>query len=131
MKNDLTIIAGTRIALFRSIGPIKFENRMKNIERIARFCNRNNIKHLIVDISQQISDAGTTQMFELGRSVPVVLKGIKIAIVCQASDGETQFGETVAANRGALSRSFTNIEEAQRWLEGKDVTPNIPDAEDA
>jgi len=124
MKNELTIIPGTRIALFRCSGPVEFEDRMRNVERMAQFCDENSIKHLIVDIRQQESKTTTVQMFDLGTSVPKVLRAIRIAVVCQSSDREAQFGETVAANRGARSRSFTTVEEAQKWLEGEDIALN-------
>jgi hypothetical protein len=105
---------------------------MRNVERMAQFCDENSIKHLIVDIRQQESKTTTVQMFDLGTSVPKVLRAIRIAVVCQSSDREAQFGsdreaqfgETVAANRGARSRSFTTVEEAQKWLEGEDIAPN-------
>jgi hypothetical protein len=130
MKSELTIIPGTRIALFRSAGPIEFEDRMKNIGRMAQFCNENGIKGLIVDICLQVSNTRTMQMFDLGTSVPSTLRGIRIAVVSESSDQEARFGETVAANRGALSRLFTTVAEAQSWLEGKDVALNKLDAGD-
>lgn len=125
MKCELTIIEGTRIALFRSSGLVEFEDRMRNVERMAQFCNENSIKHLIVDLSQQVSNAKLIQVFNLGTSVPKVLKGIQIGLVCQPSDRETRFEETVVANNGAFSRSFTTVKEARKWLEGEeDVTPS-------
>ena len=127
MMRELTVIPGTRIALFRSLGAVEFEDRMKNLERMAQFCKEHGIKDLIVDISQQVSETRTMQMFTLGTSVPEILRGIRIAVVCQPFDEETKFGETVAANRGAISSSFTSVEDAQRWLEGKDIAPGKPD----
>jgi hypothetical protein len=131
MKFELAIIPGTRIALFRSLGSIEFEDRMRNVEHIAQFCNVNSITHLIIDIRQQVSKATTIQMFNLGTLVPKAWRGILFAVVCQSSDIESQFGETVAANRGAISHLFTTVEEAQKWLERKGIAPNKPDAGDA
>ena len=130
MNYKLALIPGKRIALFRWSGPITFEDRMKNVKRMGQFCNENKIKDLIVDTRKQVSTTRAMQMFDLGASVPEVLGGIRIAVVCQSSDHTTQFGETVAANRGAFCRSFTSFAEAQRWLEGKAVTPYKPDARD-
>jgi hypothetical protein len=120
INNELTIIQGTRIALFRSSGSVEFNVRKGNIERMAQFCSEHSINHLIVDIREQVSNANTIQMFNIGAMVPNVMSGIQIAVVCHSSDYQSKFGETVAANRGAFSSSFTTIEEAQRWLEGKD-----------
>ncbi len=124
MNPVLTIIPDTRIALFRWSGPITFEDRMKNVERMALFCSENNINHLLVDLSKQESNTGIMKMFELGASVPKLLGGIKIAVVCQPTDTSSEFGETVAANRGANSRLFATIDDAQRWLEEKGIASN-------
>jgi hypothetical protein len=62
MKNELTIIPGTRIALFCSSGPVEFEDRMRNVERMAQFCDENSIKHLIVDIRQQESKTERSEL---------------------------------------------------------------------
>jgi len=131
MDYELAIIPGARIALFRWTGPITFQGRMKNVERMGKFCNENKIKDLIVDTRKQVSTTDMMQMFDLGTSVPELLRGIRIAVVCQSSDHTTKFGETVAANRGAYSRSFTSLEEAQRWLEGMARKPTKPDAGNA
>lgn len=131
MANELTLLPGKQIAMFCASGPIEFEGRLINIERMAIFCRKNSVKHLIVDLRKQVSKPKTIQMFELGTLVSKVLKGVKIAIVCQPDDHDTKFGENVAANRGAGSYSFASIEEALRWLEGKDVTSNKPFTGDA
>ena len=57
------------------------------------------------------------QMFYFSSEIPKILPKVQIAIVINQSDGESQFGEIVAANRGARSRIFESLKEAQSWLE--------------
>lgn len=117
MTSEFSLLPGTRIALFQSEGPISFEERFANLKRIADFCKANEVKQVIVDLSKQRSTAKILQMMKLGSTVPEHLQGIYIALVCHPDDQETFFAETVAANRGAFSKAFTNIKDARSWLE--------------
>jgi len=127
---ELKVIPNTRIALFCRSGPITLEDRKKHVEVMAQFCREHDISQLIVDTRQQASEMTTTEMYDLGAVIPELMRGIHIAVVCQPSDRATQYGETVAANRGADSRSFHTIEGAKAWLAEKEVTLNRPDASD-
>ena len=113
---DLTIMPETQIGLFCWSGPITVEDRKKNLDRIATFCEENGLTRLIVDTRQQVNRTSTMQMFDFSAMVSKVMGGVRIAIVRHTTDAETQFGEDVAANRGACSRSFSTVEEAQDWL---------------
>ncbi len=116
MSYELTIMPGTQIALFCWSGPITFEDRKRNLERIKQFCSENGINQLIVDTRQQVNRTTVTQMRDFGILVLKAMRGVQIALVHHSTDRETQYGEDVAANRGANSRSFETLEEAQRWL---------------
>ena len=116
---ELNIIPDTRIALFCWSGPIALKEREENVRVMAQFCRENGISQLIVDTRKQVSETTTMEMYHFGAAIPKVMSGIQIAVVCRQSDRDTQFGETVAANRGAKSRSFETIEEAKRWLAAK------------
>ena len=59
----------------------------------------------------------TMQQFEAGAMLAKHFKGLQVAIVVQESLRDpSQFGETVAVNRGAKVRVFTDEAEAQSWL---------------
>ncbi len=70
----------------------------------------------------------TMQTFDFAASLPEVMRKIRFAIVRKSSDEETKFAANVAANRGAIARSFLTVDEAQMWLESTETTPNKPDA---
>ena len=66
--------------------------------------------------------ASTIQRFDLGESIP----GIQLehsSRICLVLVGDEpmiepeRFGETVAVNRGATGKVFTDIDEAVTWLE--------------
>ena len=131
MNYELKIIPDTRIAYFCWSGPITLEDRKEGRERIVQFCRENSIIQVIVDTREQINKARTMQMFEFAADLPEVMRGFHIAIVWQPDDKETRFVETVAANRGAIIRTFLTLEDAQRWLESKQPTPNRSDPGDS
>ena len=116
MSYELTIMPGTQIALFCWSGPITPEDRKRNIKCIAQFCSENGISQVIYDARQQVNKTSMMQMFNIGTTVPKAFRGIQIAVVRHPSDKETKFYEDVVANRGADSRSFVTLEEAQSWL---------------
>jgi len=121
---ELNIIPDTRIALFRWSGLITLKERKKNVEVVAQFCRENGISQLIVDTRKQVSETTTMEMYHFGAAIPKVMSGIQIAVVCRQSDRDTQFAETVAADRGAESHSVKTVEDAKKWLAGVEVTLN-------
>ena len=123
MNYELTIMPGTRIVLFRWSGPITLKDRKRNLERVLQFCRENGIGQVIVDTRQQVNKTTTMQMFAFAATLPKAAPWFHIAIVRHPFDEEIKFGENVAANRGAIVRSFVTLEEAQRWLETKDAGP--------
>ena len=60
-----------------------------------------------------------TDTYDFGVLASKKARGIQIAVVPDPSDTQSQFGQNVAANRGAQVRSFASIKEAQRWLAGE------------
>lgn len=124
MTYELKIIPNTRIALSCWSGTIDLKKRKENVRTMAQFCRDNGLSQLIVDTRQQVDDATTMQMYDFGASIPEIMRGIQVAVVCRPSARATRFGETVAANRGTNSHSFETIEEAKTWLAGNEGTLN-------
>ena len=116
MNYELKIIPDTRIAFFCWHGPISLDQRLKNRNRVVDFCKRNNLRRLLVDVRQHDNITSFMELFEFGESFPRAAGGLKTAVVRDPSDADIEFVENVASNRGAFSRCFENIEEAQSWL---------------
>ena len=117
MTYELKVIPNTQIALFCWSGLVTLKDRKKNVKIMAQFCRENSISQLIVDTRQQLSDTLTSEMYDFGAAIPNVMRGIQIAVVCRPSDRDTQFAETVAAERGTESHLVYTIEEAISWLD--------------
>jgi hypothetical protein len=72
---------------------------------------------VLVDGRTAEGSFSTMQQYEYGSMLAKHFKGIQVAIVVQKSLRDpTQFGETVALNRGAKVRVFTDLEAAKSWL---------------
>jgi len=127
---ELKVIPNTQIASFCWSGLVTLKERKKNVKIMAQFCRENGISQLIVDTRRQISDTSTTDMYDFGTSIPKVMRGIQIAVVCRPSDKDTRFGEQVAADRGVESHLVYSIEEAMSWLAAIGVKLDRPDASD-
>ena len=130
MTYELKVIPNTQIASFCWSGLVTLKERKKNVKIMAQFCRENGISQLIVDTRQQLSDTLTIDMYDFGAAIPKVMRGIQVAVVCRPSDKDTQFGETVAADRGAESHLVYSIEEAMNWLAAVEVKLDKPDASD-
>ena len=68
------------------------------------------------DIKENIS---MPEMYRFTSEIPALgFFGIRVAFVDRHEDQHqlNQFGETVATNRGLLSRVFSDSNEAEKWL---------------
>ena len=113
----IDLIPGTRIALFRWIGPITLEDRRNNREIITRFCRTHDVTDVIIDGRDQESRTSTMESFNFGTEVPAGFRGLRLAVVHRPDDQTLQFIEAVAGNRGSATRAFEEIDEARAWLE--------------
>lgn len=79
--------------------------------------------HILFDIRRAVLNISTMGVFEVAASSPVVLPPMtRYAVVYSSKtlpEEDCHFGENVAANRGALLKSFTDIAEAKQWLIGE------------
>ena len=92
------------------------------LELALEFAADNSMQAVLVDISAVEGTPNTEDRFELGaRFAEIQLS--KETIVAIAVYGREplidpeRFGETVALNRCAVGKVFTDIDEAIRWLE--------------
>ena len=124
MKSELSIIPGTRIALFIWVGPITLDDRERNRKEIVAFCQKEGVKNVIIHGLHQEPQTGLMQDFGFGEELPTEMRGFNIAIVRSREDKTLKFIDNVAANRGANTKSFHTLEEAQVWLTPKVSMPS-------
>ena len=113
---SLTVIPETDIALFRWVGPITLEDRVKNLERMADFCNANDLRKILIDGRKQESETDLLDAFDFGTRVPSAFSRLWAAIVYRPGDESLKSIETIAFNRGASTRAFANFSDAEAWL---------------
>jgi len=132
MKYTLSVIPGTRIAIYRPAGPIALEDReRRNRKELVEFCQKEGVRSLIVDGREQVFKTSTLETFLFAEELPQVMRGLRVAIVHSHDDDTLPFVATVAANRAMTVKAFLNIDEARAWLEAMEEPPNKTDAGDA
>ena len=87
-------------------------------QEIAAECQKAGIKKVLIeeDIAQNVS---MSDMYQFCSEIPQLgFFGIRVAFVDRQQEQQrlNQFGETVATNRGLLSRVFNNCEDGEKWL---------------
>lgn len=87
-------------------------------QEIADECKNSGIKKVLIeeDIEENVS---MSDMYQFCAEIPQLgFFGIRVAFVDRRQDQQqlNQFGETVATNRGLLSRVFNNFEDGEKWL---------------
>lgn len=87
-------------------------------QEIAAECKKAGFKKVLIeeDIEQNVS---MSDMYQFCAEIPNLgFFGIRVAFVDRFEDQQqlNQFGETVATNRGLLSRVFNNFEDGEKWL---------------
>ncbi len=85
---------------------------------IAAECQKTAYQKILIeeDIAENVSMA---DMYKFASEIPKLgFSGIRVAFVDRQSEQQqlNKFGETVATNRGLLSRVFSNAAEAEKWL---------------
>jgi len=87
-------------------------------QEIADECKKAGFKKVLIeeDIAENVS---MSDMYQFCAEIPQLgFFGIRVAFVDRKQDQQqlNQFGETVATNRGLLSRVFNNFEAGEKWL---------------
>lgn len=113
----LQVLPDTQIALCRWSGPMTLEDRVKCRQQMVEFCNSQNVDNLLIDGREQRSRTDIVDSYDFAKDVPEEMYGLNIAVVHRPDDESLRFIETVAFNRGAQTRAFTDYDAALRWLE--------------
>lgn len=113
----LDVMPGGQVARFHWRGPITTNDRRDNVRRMVDFCRDRQIHCLLIDGRDQEPVGPVVDNFDFGSTVPIEMRGLRIAVVHRPDDEALPFIETVASNRGGDTRSFLDTGEALRWLE--------------
>lgn len=113
----LEVMPGGQIARFHWRGPITTNDRRDNVRRMVDCCRDRRIQCLLIDGRDQEPIGSIVDNFDFGSSVPIEMRGLRIAVVHRPDDEALPFIETVAFNRGGNTRSFLDTAAAIEWLE--------------
>ena len=92
------------------------------LNEALEYAARNGVQAVLVDINDVVGEPSTAERFEIGEAFAEIQLGketiVAIAVVGREPliDPE-RFGETVALNRCAVGKVFTDMAEAVSWLE--------------
>ena len=87
-------------------------------QEIADECQISGIKKVLIE-EDLVENVSMADMYQFCSEIPQLgFFGIRVAFVDRRQDQQqlNQFGETVATNRGLLSRVFSNFDDGERWL---------------
>ena len=87
--------------------------------KLAEICRDGSYNCILADAREFVGKLGTMKRFELAKGLTKTspLNKMRIAIVeTSEREGRVSFFETVALNRGASLRVFTDIDKATQWL---------------
>jgi len=102
---------------------VRHEEHVKAREDLLEACRSREIRKILVDARELAirDETSTMELFDFGvswveltRRMPILLAGVLPRD--QHTQKELMFGDTVAFNRGFVTRAFEDIEEARRWL---------------
>ncbi len=103
--------------LVESDEPYSLALFMVTIHEIAARCKAGNLKKALVDISKMTGDPSIIDRYETGLEISKYW-GAKIQVASVARDSLINFlAETVAVNRGANFKVFSEMAPALEWLE--------------
>jgi len=111
-------------ATHRPEGNVSFEEAVDLMSRAIVYCRESGIRRLLIDTTRLtgFGRPSTVERFAMGeRLARDAMAAVKLAVVARAKlIDPSQFGVTVARNRGLFTKAFVSEEEATEWL----LSPN-------
>lgn len=99
--------------------PYQLDTIVELIKEAAAACVEENLSRALVDFREMPGKISTADRFQLGVEAASAMRGLlKVAVVYRRSE-MNWFAETVAKNRGANLRIFSEMDEAIKWLDVK------------
>ena len=116
MKIQLEEIIGYLVVRFTGAGTI--EEAWRQFESIVEHCERANKNKLLLDFTEAQAEISLVDRYFLGERAKIFArKASKVATVGRPEQlDQRRFGEMVARNRWVNVRTFTNAEDAAKWL---------------
>ena len=103
-------------------GPYEFKEMKNAFEEAFDLARRNELQKILVDVMELFGKPPTTlERFNLCEYVAELCRQFgKLVYIAVAGEfpivDRERFGETVARNRGANGKAFTDLKEAKAWL---------------
>ena len=116
MKIQLEEIIGYMAVRFTGAGTM--EEAWRQFESIVEHCERANKNKLLLDFTEAQAEISPADRYFLGERAKIFASQTsKVATVGRPDQLDPRrFGEEVARNRWVNLRTFTNAEDAARWL---------------
>jgi hypothetical protein len=111
---EVTIDDDAGVLRIAARGAFALEPTKRLFDRVALDARRREAKRVLLDFRGVVGRITTMERFELGEYAAARIKA-KIALIGRPETVD-HFGETVAINRGAKGRVFTDESEALSWL---------------
>src|SRR5262245_28718717 len=94
------------------------EEAWKQFESIVEHCERSNKNKILLDFTQAHTELSLVDRYFLGERAKIFARqASKVATVGRPEQFDSRrFGEMVAQNRWVNVRTFTNAEDAAKWL---------------
>ena len=116
MKIHLEDIIGYLAVRFTGAG--RAEEAWRQFESIVEHCERRNKNKLLLDFTEAKVEISLADRYFFGERAKIFARqASKVAAVGRPEQLDSRrFGEMVARNRWVNVRSFTNYEDAEKWL---------------
>ena len=124
MGYEISIDDRHGIVEIRLSGAVPHGNHLEAREALLELCRVRNLHKILVDARELVlRHPSVMDLFDFGTSWPEKARGRFLLLAGvfpsdPATREQVTFGDTVAANRGFVSRAFNDIEEARAWLRG-------------
>lgn len=125
MGYELSIDDRHRIVEIRFSEKTEHSEHLKARDEILEICRVRDIHNILVDGRELIigTCSSIMELFEFGVSWAEKARGRSLLLAGvfpkdPTTRQQVTFGDTVASNRGFVSRTFQDIEEARAWLRG-------------
>jgi hypothetical protein len=124
MKYEISIDDRHGIVEIRFVEQMPYSEHVKARDELLEICRARKMHKILVDAHGLVGIPATTiELFDFGVSwaelvqqTPTLLAGV--LPLDAATRKWWKFGENVAVNRGVVTRSFDDIDEARAWLRG-------------
>lgn len=125
MEYEISVDDRDGIVGIRFLKTIPYDGHLKARDEVLEICRVRNIRKILVDARELVIRARPSVMdlFDFGVSWAEKTIGMSLSIAGvlprdPTTRQQVMFGDTVAFNRGVVTRAFDDIEEAKAWLRG-------------